>query len=70
MTARPIPFFAYYYIKNGVKRMKELYLNAEMDVVEFSVEDVIATSGTETTKWVPGMGMGGENEGEPGDSFL
>ena len=37
--------------------MKELYLNAEMDVVNFSVEDVIATS-----KGVVG-GMGGENEG-------
>lgn len=24
--------------------MKELYMNAEMDVVKFSVEDVIATS--------------------------
>lgn len=24
--------------------MKELYLNAEMDVVKFSAEDVIATS--------------------------
>lgn len=31
--------------------MKELYLNAEMDVVKFSVADVIATSntGNETT---------------------
>ncbi|MBQ5711746.1 MAG: hypothetical protein IIV61_03945 [Oscillospiraceae bacterium] len=52
--------------------MKELYLDAEMDVVKFSVEDVIATSvETEapetTTEW---QGMGGPNEGAPGDSFL
>lgn len=50
--------------------MKELYLDAEMDVVKFSVEDVIATSlETEetTTEW---QGMGGNNEGAPGDSFL
>lgn len=46
--------------------MKELYLDAEMDVVKFSVEDVINTS--ETT-WSH-SGMGGPNEGEPGDSFL
>ena len=25
--------------------MKELYLNAEMEIVKFSVEDVITTSG-------------------------
>lgn len=52
--------------------MKELYLDAEMDVVKFSVEDVIATSGENvpeetTTEW---QGMGGPNEGAPGDSFL
>lgn len=47
--------------------MKELYLDAEMDVVKFSVEDVINTS--ETTSWSH-SGMGGPNEGEPGDSFL
>ena len=53
--------------------MKELYLDAEMDVVKFSVEDVIATSGDPaapeetTTEW---QGMGGPNEGAPGDSFL
>lgn len=29
--------------------MKELYLNAEMDIVKFAVEDVIATSGETTT---------------------
>ena len=40
--------------------MKELYLNAEMEVVNFSVEDVIATS----KGGVPGAGgMGGPNEG-------
>lgn len=48
--------------------MKELYLDAEMDVVKFSVEDVINTS-AETTSWSH-SGMGGPNEGEPGDSFL
>lgn len=55
--------------ENEVKRMKELYLDAEMDVVKFSVEDVIATSVSEetTTEW---QGMGGPNEGAPGDSFL
>ena len=45
-----------------------MYLNAEMDVVEFSVEDVIATSPT-TTSSNQG-GLGGENEGPAGDSFL
>ena len=47
--------------------MKELYLDAEMDVVKFSVEDVINTSAS--TTWSH-SGMGGPNEGEPGDSFL
>ena len=32
------------YLKIEVKKMKELYQNAEMDVVKFSAEDVIATS--------------------------
>lgn len=36
--------------------MKELYQNAEMEVVNFSIEDVITTSGG-------AGGMGGENEG-------
>lgn len=42
--------------------MKELYLDAEMDIVKFSVEDVINTSGVseDTTEFV---GMGGPNEG-------
>lgn len=40
--------------------MKELYLDAEMEVVKFSVEDVIATS-------QPG-GLGGPNEGDMGSS--
>ena len=34
--------------------MKELYLNAEMDIVKFAAEDVIATSAgeaTEATTW-------------------
>lgn len=46
-----------------------MYLNAEMDVVEFSVEDVIATSPNTTTSSNKG-GLGGENEGPAGDSFL
>lgn len=45
--------------------MKELYLDAEMDIVKFSVEDVINTS-SETT-W---SGMGGPNEGEQVDEWL
>jgi hypothetical protein len=44
-----------------VKTMKELYLDAEMEVVKFSVEDVIATSRNIG-------GLGGENEGEMGDA--
>ncbi len=41
--------------------MKELYLNAEMDVVNFAATDVITTSATEaTTEWQPR-----ENEGAP-----
>ncbi|MBQ9762454.1 MAG: hypothetical protein IJV82_05180 [Oscillospiraceae bacterium] len=47
--------------------MKELYLNPEMDVVKFSVEDVIATS-TATT--APTVNMGGENEGERDEGGL
>jgi hypothetical protein len=43
-----------------VKQMKELHLNAEMDVVKFSAEDVITTSGGTTSSWVPI-----ENMGEP-----
>lgn len=40
--------------------MKELYMNAEMEVVNFSIEDVITTSGEaeETTAWVPYEDMG------------
>ena len=49
--------------------MKELYTNSEMDVVEFSVEDIINTSVEETTTTKKG-GLGGENEGPAGDSFL
>ena len=47
--------------------MKELYLNAEMDVVEFTTNDVITTSGESTTaEWVPR-----ENEGAPDyDAFV
>ena len=39
-----------------VKPMKELYQNADMEIVEFSVEDIIATSKFASA--------GGENEGE------
>lgn len=44
--------------------MKELYMDAELEIVNFSATDVITTSGedeaTETTAWVPY-----ENMGEP-----
>lgn len=52
--------------------MKELYLDAEMEVVKFSVEDVIATSAsTEASASSPvNGGMGGPNEGEWGDEWL
>ena len=40
--------------------MKELYLNAEMEIVKFSVEDVITTSGDldeiPVTAPLPGFG--------------
>ena len=58
-------------IKNEVKQMKELYLNAEMDVVEFSVEDVIVTSPTtEATTESIHYNPNCENEGPAGDAFL
>ena len=43
-----------------------MYLNAEMDVVKFSIEDVITTSNPSSNQG----GLGGENEGPAGDSFL
>lgn len=53
--------------------MKELYLNAEMDVVEFAAEDIIVTSpggstdeGTTASTRNPNC----PNEGPAGDSFL
>lgn len=49
--------------------MKELYLDAEMEVVKFSIEDVINTS-SETTKPKNTGGMGGPNEGEAGDEWV
>lgn len=49
-----------------MNEVKHMYLNAEMDVVEFSVEDVIATSPNNENQG----GLGGENEGPAGDSFL
>jgi len=51
--------------------MKELYLNAEMDVVEFSAEDVIVTSPTtEATTESIHYNPNCENEGPAGDAFL
>ena len=48
--------------------MKELYLNAEMDVVKFAIEDVIATSGAGSQE--PEItAVTGENEGEPGTGW-
>jgi hypothetical protein len=41
--------------------MKELYLSAEMDVVKFTVADIITSSPVTPA---PGGGMGGENETE------
>ena len=46
--------------------MKELYLNAEMDVVEFAAEDIIVTSPTTASTQNPNC----PNEGPAGDSFL
>ena len=47
--------------------MKERYEESRMDVVDFQVMDVIATSGATTTQeWVPR-----ENEGAPDyDAFV
>lgn len=56
--------------------MKELYLDAEMDVVKFSIEDVINTSTDSVATVDPTRetsvngGMGGPNEGEWGDEWL
>ena len=51
-----------------VKPMKELYQNADMEIVEFSVEDIIATSDMPQTH--PGINPNCENEGPPNDAFL
>ena len=50
--------------------MKEKYLEAEMDALEFSAEDVITTSGDTWSPTTNKGGLGGENEGPAGDSFL
>lgn len=51
--------------------MKELYFEAEMDIVEFCAEDVITTSGPNPQSTTSKQGgLGGENEGPAGDSFL
>lgn len=47
--------------------MKELYLNAEMDVVEFAVEDVIATS---CPAEAPTQNPNCPNEGPAGDAWV
>ena len=47
--------------------MKELYQNADMEIVEFSVEDIIATSDMPQT---PMSNPKCENEGPPNDAFL
>ena len=44
--------------------MKELFENAEIEVVKFAIEDIITTFGTDAgTGGAPG-GMGGNNETE------
>ncbi|MBQ7345036.1 MAG: hypothetical protein IJW45_03110 [Oscillospiraceae bacterium] len=53
--------------------MKETYIHPDMDIITFSLADIIATSEAYTgdiaaPSWDPGVG--GENEGEPGDTFL
>ena len=54
-----------------VKTMKELYFEAEMDIVEFCAEDVVTTSGPNSQSTTSKQGgLGGENEGPAGDSFL
>ena len=49
--------------------MNEKYLEAEMETLKFSTEDVITTSGDLPPSTSFG-GLGGENEGPAGDSFL
>ncbi len=49
--------------------MKELYLNPEMDVVKFSIEDVIATSVVEDPTTVS-TNVNCDSEGERDDNFL
>ena len=51
--------------------MKELYQNADMEIVEFNAEDIINTSDmfifpTLSKYYNPNC----ENEGDPGDAFL
>lgn len=48
--------------------MKELYLNAEMDVVEFAAEDIIVTSPGGTTASTQNPNC--PNEGPAGDSWV
>jgi len=48
--------------------MKELYENAEMDVVALGAEDVISTSDLFTTPTYYNPNC--ENEGPAGDAFL
>ena len=48
--------------------MKEQYFEAEMEIADFCVDDVITTS----SAYIPPStdGRGNENEGPAGDAFL
>lgn len=48
--------------------MKELYLNPEMNVVNFAVEDIITTSVVDTTAATRNPNCG--SEGEMGSGFI
>lgn len=48
--------------------MKELYLNAEMDVVDFAVEDIITTSPDNTTASTQNPNC--PDEGPAGDAWV
>ena len=45
-----------YMIGNEVKQMKELYLDAELEVVKFTACDVIATSAAPVTTTAESLG--------------
>ncbi|MBQ7345034.1 MAG: hypothetical protein IJW45_03100 [Oscillospiraceae bacterium] len=54
--------------------MKETYIHPDMDIITFSLADIIATSDAPgydgASIFTLPTGNGGENEGEPGDTFL